>query len=42
MMTITDRHMEEFNRLLLDYYNTGECVPLKRFMYDNAIQGIEI
>ena len=42
ILTITDKHMEQFNALLLDYYNTGEGEPLKRFMYDNAIQGIDM
>lgn len=42
MLTITDRHMAEFNTLLVDYYNTGEGEALKRFLYDNAIQGVEL
>ena len=42
IMTITDKHMERFNVLLLDYYNTGKAEDLKRFLYDNAIQGIEV
>lgn len=42
MLTITDKHMEHFNSLLLDYYNTGNPEQLKRFMYDNAIQGIAL
>ncbi len=42
MLTITDRHMERFNDLLLDFYNTGEGGELKRYLYDNAIQGIEL
>lgn len=42
IMTITDKHMETFNGLLLAYYNTGEKEPLKQFLYDNAIQGIEV
>lgn len=42
MLTITDKHMERFNSLLLDYYNTGTPEQLKRFMYDNAIQGIAL
>ena len=42
ILTITDTYMEEFNALLLDYYNTGESEALKQFLYDNAIQGIEI
>lgn len=42
MLTITDRHMERFNSLLLDYYNTGDAGELKRFLYENCIQGIEV
>ena len=42
ILTIADKHMQEFNILLLEYYNTGEGEKLKRFLYDNAIQGIEI
>lgn len=41
ILTVTDRHMEEFNTLLLDFYNTGEGERLKRFLYENCIQGIE-
>ena len=39
-LTITDRHMEQFNTLLIEYYNTGESNALKDFLYENAIQGI--
>ena len=39
-LTITDKHMEQFNTLLLDYYNTGDSETLKDFLYENAIQGI--
>ena len=39
-LTITDRHMEQFITLLLDYYNTGESEQLKDFLYENTIQGI--
>ena len=42
IMTITDKHMERFNALLLEYYNTGESDALKQFLYDNAIQGIDL
>lgn len=42
ILTITDVHMEQFNALLVDYYNTGDSEKLKRFLYDNAIQGIEL
>lgn len=40
IMTITDKHMEEFNSLLLEYYNKGNSEKLKEFLYENAIQGI--
>ena len=42
IMTITDKYMEQFNSLLLDYYNTGESEELKQFLYENAIQGMTI
>ena len=42
ILTITDKHMEEFNTHLLDYYNTGEGEQLKMFLYDNCIQGIDL
>ena len=42
IMTITDKNMEQFNTLLLEYYNTGKSEKLKRFLYENAIQGIEL
>ncbi len=42
ILTITDRYMERFNTLLLNYYNTGESELLKRFLYENCIQGLEL
>ena len=42
MLTITDKHMEQFNKLLLDFYNSGNSEELKIFLYENAIQGITI
>lgn len=42
MLTITDKHMEQFNALLVNYYDTGNGEDLKAFLYDQAIQGIEI
>ena len=40
MLTIQDKSMERFNDLLLAYYNSGIADELKRFMYDNAVQGM--
>ena len=42
ILTITDKHMEKFNELLLSYYNTGEYAELKVFLYENAIQGMTV
>lgn len=39
-LTITDRHMEQFNTLLAEYYDTGSSEEMKDFLYENAIQGI--
>ena len=39
-LTITDRHMEQFNTLLVEYYNTGSSEALTDFLYENTIQGI--
>ena len=42
IMTITDKYMEQFNTLLLNYYNTGKSEELKQFLYENAILGLTI
>lgn len=41
LLTITDYYMEQFNTLLVEYYNTGDSEALKDFLYENAIQGIQ-
>ena len=41
-LTIKENDIGEFNSLLADMYNTGETGKLKLFLYDNAIQGLEI
>ena len=41
MLTITEKHMEQFNVCLLNFYNSGEPNELMQFMYENAIHGIE-
>lgn len=41
VLTITDKHMEQFNVELLNFYNTSDAEPLKEFLYNNAIQGLE-
>ena len=42
VLTIQDRNMEQFNEALLTYYNTAAAEPLKAFLYENAIQGLEL
>ena len=42
ILTITDPHMEAFNVALLNFYNTGKAEPLKQFLYDHAISGIDL
>ena len=42
ILTITDQHMEAFNIALLNFYNSGEAEPLKQFLYDHAISGIDL
>lgn len=39
-LTITDKHMEQFNTLLVAYYDTGESEALTDFLYANCIHGI--
>lgn len=41
MLTITEKHMERFNALLVEFYNTGASKQLVQFLYDHALQGIE-
>ena len=42
MLTISAQNMEQFNETLLNYYDTAEAGPLKTFLYENAIQGLEL
>lgn len=42
ILTITDKYMEHFNALLIEYYNTGMGDTLKEFLYENAIQGMTV
>lgn len=42
ILTISDTHMEQFNALLVAYYNTGDSAQLQQFLYDYAIQGMTV
>lgn len=41
VLLIPDSKLLEFNQTLLDYYNSGIKEPLKLFLYENCINGIE-
>ena len=41
ILTVTDAKMEEFNKLLLEFYNGADSTKLKEFLYTNALHGIE-
>lgn len=42
MLTISEQNMEQFNTLLVEYYNTGGADSLKAFLYEYAIQGLDL
>lgn len=42
MLTITEKDMAQFNEQLLSYYNSGKSERLKTFLYEHAIQGMEL
>lgn len=42
MLTIKESNMQQFNELLVDFYNTGDSGNVKSFLYDKAIEGIEL
>lgn len=42
MLTIKESNMQEFNELLVDFYNTGNPDKVKEFLYNNAIEGITL
>lgn len=42
ILTIAEKNMEQFNALLVGFYATGESQFLLEFLYENAIQGLEL
>lgn len=42
MLTIKEANMQQFNELLVDYYNTGEPDKVKAFLYEYAIEGLTV
>lgn len=41
ILTINERNIAQFNELLAVYYNTNDINPIKLFLYENAISGID-
>ena len=41
IIRISDEYLEEFNRLLSDFYTTNEKDKIKEFLFKNCIEGIE-
>lgn len=40
IIKIPDIKLEEFNKLLTEYYNTNNMEKIKQFIYENCIYGI--
>lgn len=41
IVTIQEKHLNEFHLLLSDFYETNHPILLKQFLYDNCLYGIE-
>jgi Fic family protein len=41
IFSVREKHLLEFNRMLLDYYNTGNSSTIKPFLYETAILGLD-
>lgn len=42
IIKVSDEYLEEFNRLLSEFYTTGEKEKIKEFLFKNCIDGIEL
>lgn len=40
IIKVPDNKLEEFNRLLSEFYSTNDNFKIKQFIYDNCIDGI--
>lgn len=41
ILTIKDEHLNEFNKLLTNFYDTNDSSKIEEFLYNNCIFGIE-
>ena len=42
IIKVPDNKLEEFNKLLSNYYTTNNMENIKQFIYENCIDGITI
>ena len=42
IIKVPENKLEEFNELLTEFYNTGDKIKIKQFIYENCIDGIVI
>lgn len=41
IISVKEKHIAEFNKLLTEYYNTNKKSKIEKFIYDNCIYGID-
>ena len=41
ILTVKDQYLNEFNKLLTEFYDTNNGQKLEKFLYENCIYGIE-
>jgi Fic family protein len=41
VLIVTERYLRQFNKLMIDYYETADKSKIKRFLYENCIFGID-
>ena len=42
ILNIEEKDLEEYNIKLSEYYLSGDNIKMLKFLYDNAIEGIQI
>lgn len=42
IIKVPDNKLEEFNKLLIEFYNTNNMTKISKFIYENCIDGIRM
>ena len=42
IIKVPDNKLEEFNKLLTEFYNTNDMTKISKFIYENCIDGIRM